>query len=75
MFKSELETLLQCDLKCTADRVSVSAVVCRERSPWRMELVVFSGNAAIQRDKPEPVYVGVLLCAGHCWEIIFLLLR
>jgi len=64
LFKSELETLLQCDLKCTADRVSVSAVVCRERSPGRMELVVFSGNAAIQRDKQSQCMLGFSCVLG-----------
>lgn len=74
LFKLEIETLFQCDLKCTPDTVSVGAVICRERSPRGMELVVFGGDAAIQRDMPEAVHVRVPLHAGHCWETIFLLL-
>ena len=39
-----------------------------------MGLVVFGGDAAIQRDIPGTVYVRVPMDAGHCWETIFLLL-
>lgn len=39
-----------------------------------MELVVFRGDAMIQRDTPGTVYVRVPLHAGHCQETIFLLL-
>lgn len=75
LFESVMETLFQRDLKCAPDTVSVSAVICRERSPGGMELVVLGGDAAIRRDTPGTVYVRVPLHAGHSWETTLLLLR
>lgn len=64
LFQSEMEILFQSDLQCTPDTVSLSAVICRERSPGGMVLVVFGDDATIQRDTPGTV------CLDSCWPLL-----